>query len=622
MILVPYSLQNNNMPKKNIFLIYLLIFAIPLVGQDLIQYSGTAIFIQDENAEEVFWYVKGDTTLQPVGAYQFKKKNYTGVDGNVELVQMQTQVQQGVFEGPLDIYLFQIGFQIDHFDSIKIQSNTKGKKIHIKSKYKDGKPTEKWKIVYSNLTDTKDSVTLIYNINDLSWSGKSKDWSFGGRLDENGFMSGNWQWLNSHFDTTVLHYKKGILTNFKNNSRNQFSEILDREHKLVLNSDSIAPTDMTNKWIWYPSYDENQSIVIAQKPFQNILQESFLVYPLFDRLLGDIDFLKLPKIGNTGRIFYPIDSKTESVILNEIDKINIQDELLTEMIALPVFQLRRSSNDVCDSIITLAENKLIKSQKLIDYFRYFLTDTFRVLSPGFVSMYGNSDFERHEQILNFLINRTHLLEIENNQLINGLTETQEMLRLLGSMEELEEEWYFLVKDIESRVGQDSLSNFAKCVYNVHVERAFEKSKTAYENMDGLVQKKELLRQTVAYFRFFHDFFLHKTYLEIENFEPYFLKKYTEFLYNPYMGVNNIEVLVKKKFIQKVIQIYWPYLIQEIGNIEDGYLFITQFNDLLELKEKLANFAKDKGKEAKKTERLFIKAKTKSEMDDIFSQFFD
>ena len=250
----------------------------------------------------------------------------------------------------------------------------------------------------------------------------------------------------------------------------------------------------------------------------------------------------------------------------------------------------------------------------------FLKDSSRLISPYLLQTGTRTKWNSHDAAAQYLIGKVAGQKDLFAVIMRSFEEEQEVLRVRGTVEELEEEWFYMNRAVETKYQPDSLSFLASDIYNRFLINDFEDRKSEYSAISSLKDRREFLKNSVSYSRFFYEFFKDSAYWSVEIVDTKLSQEYTQYLYNPYTGDYNVEVVVKRRFLEKIVETYWPYRLEVLRNVDSGTAFIEKYNETVQIIEMLLKFAHVKDAEAKRLERRVRRAKGVENIDEFLTEF--
>jgi len=608
--------------KLLVFVLIIMLLDYAAAQDSLLRYKGPAVIQSIEGALEEFEYLYKEGAMTPHGTYYCTYSGDIDEDGSHSLFKIRSNFSKGLPDGMFEMVLYEVRFDIEHFDFEKIASSTKGESFKITGQYSSGNPTGQWYFNSRQLNGIPNATELAWDTGTRQWSYQGTDVAFEGKQNSMGYFDNQWKWRLGYPYQVDLKYQSGVMKGFQLNGNAQFESEFEFENALLLERDSIVPSSEQNRWVWDPGYSSDSPLMLAQGYLEYFLQDAFSPIVKAQDQFVDRTIFPLPRPPTTGVLFHLLNDPIRYSLLNTLEEIAHRDSILFSIMERPVFQLRRATNPICDSLLSVGEFNLERSLALSRRIEEFLYHSSRTISPSFLCFEDSLGFLSHKDFGVFLLAIEEQLEEEFELLISALNDKQEILRLRGTMEELEEEWLSLYEDLNSKFKPKKDDQLGNRLFPFLVENAFETFKLAYNQNLSLHDRKELLLEVVSYFRYYHEFFKEEEYRILENMRRDIMDGYTEYWYNPYMGTNNVEVLVKKRFVGKIVNEFWPYLLDQFLANQDHRSFQKRYEEILELRHFLLEFANHKGNDAKRLERQIIKAKDLSSIEPIIGKYLE
>jgi len=597
---------------------WLSLYSTLCVGQVKQVYTGTSTLIRESGGVESFEYIWKDSIRIPHGFYSFKKNQEE--EALHELILIKSNFAQGLPHGSFELDYYTFRFSIVDFDHSGIKTITIGAKVIIQGAYDRGIPKGRWSIHMSRLEDSTELQQMSYDYTARTWKVVRDSIQIIGEVDSLGRFNGDWKFEIGKQDELQFKYLAGLLTEIKRGDESLYTDDFDWENQLLngLNMSFIEPS--VDPWIWQPGFEPDHPILKEQMSVAKALGHSFDAYVEINNLLTLDPLFSLPPMLGTSRIYHRIDESVAESLATVAPVIATRDSLLEDWLTLPVFVLRRSTNPICDSLMTLGESLQNKGLILIESIDYFLSEEARMISPHQMNLLGHGGFNSHRRIAADLMAYNERLEKEYQSLALALAEKQEILRLRGTLEELEEEWLLLYREIVDLRESIDESPLANLIFDRFIQSDFQQRQAHYGQDLPLMGRQDFLKETISYYMFYLAYFKTESYRDLTDFDVFITDAYTQFLYNPYMGEYNVEVLVKKRFLQSILTHYWPYKLDSIAHCEDGSAYRRYHSELMNIRQFLTDYTLHKGNAAKRLERRVRRSDDPKEIEALLREY--
>ncbi|MBX2965348.1 MAG: hypothetical protein KF845_04320 [Cyclobacteriaceae bacterium] len=586
--------------SSSFLLVFLLLSSVSIARQSM--YDGQAVWLPADGATEKFRFISTDSAKVLQGEYLWRLNHKNNETGWFELAHIKVMFRNNLPEGEIELLDYTVNFDVDDFDLTGVQPVVKGNRTFIRGRYSKGRPVGEWRFEYGPFDDSEKREVLLFNTATNTWSFRGDSVSFNGKTNPAGIFDGRWNFNYSGRGRQDVTYQNGILTGMQVNGTEQVEKFFLSVKQQIKLADSIVAGHTTNPWIWMSGFAESDSLYQLQTPVGESLNKAMAPYRIGERLIGAHPLLDLPLIKGVSALYFALKNNEAATLMACTKKLTQADSVLKSKLEQPVFQLRRSGTPGIDSLLRVTEGLIADIERQKNRIEKFLSKEARYTSPEYLLAERNVQFKSPSDFVYYLEKTSGLLETQVNAHINDLRTAVEYLRLKGDVEKMEEEWVFLRNDISNHIPTDDKNRFAIAVYNRFVEADFNEKKGIFAGLDSYESRRAFLTEVIAYYEFFREFYIHTAYLGLTDVQEEFTRQYTKYLYNPYMGVNNVEVVVKKKFLHHVLNQFWPYLLNELEQADNGNRFRELYAQVLEYKGALLFLADDNKQEAKRFER--------------------
>lgn len=578
-------------------------------------YVGQAIHYPSVQAIEEFVYSSKDSAMMPIGAYTLRLQRDGDQEGKKEILKIRSNFRNGQPHGEFTMVIYSIQFGIDDFDFEKVSATVQGEKIRISGRYTNGQWTGRWRFERGKYQDEQASQIIDFQANTQTWSYRDDSLVYAGKSDAEGYFLDKWTWNTKSVNTDV-QYISGLLEKItlKSDTSNlAFASGIDKK------TNSIRPSQ--NQWLWNPGFQQEEEAYILQSQIEKAYEISLPIFGLASAYLQDFSFFHIPELKGIRLPYYSLSDSDSLQGLEAISKIQGMDSLLQAKITQPIISIRIGKQEEVDQVV-------VQTQQIIDFLAHlescvqeFLSPNARITLPGKLKSINKKIFNDHAAYFAALMSEVESISDIAEKQRESLAVLMEKLREQGALEELEKEWLAIQEQTKALKPEDT-THWASIIFDVLVLEEFSNSIAHYQDIQASSLKRQFLLDQISWQQELHDFYLKREYLFLSKVYDEFKEAYTRYLYNPYMGVNNVEHVLKKKFLTKVLEDFWPYLLNKAAEIDSRAKFETQVNDLRKYKEHLLYFAQVKSVPAKRMEKRVLKASNWSEVEEIIKEYFE
>ena len=601
------------------FAFYLILLFSTTIQAQRSHYEAEAKWLPINGATEKFSYASTDTSKTPIGPYVWKLNLQNPGTKWFEVAQIKVNFSNGLPEGEIEMIHYTVNFEINDFDQQGVNLQTIGHRSLLKGKYVKGNPTGIWQYEYGTFDDKEKRQVLTLNTVNNTLHFQNDTLNLNGIVNAEGNFEGKWILNIKMKPTQEFSYEKGILLNLNIGGKSFFEEIFKLTKEQLKSIDSIAPADKNLPWIWSAGFQPTDSLYLTQIPLARTMEVALVPYSIAQFYFRQHPLISSPLITGVKRLYFELGPDEQKRMKSATQKLDYIDSLLNAKLEQPVFQLRRESNFKIDSLLKITEGYSIESERYKHLIEEFIQVESRFIAPEYLPAAGQK-IRSHNDFTNYLEQLTNTLYLQVESHVEVLKESIEFLRLQGTVEELEEEWVFLKDDILTYVPQENANAFAVSIYNRFVVNDFEIRRRDYASLNSFEERRSFLATTIEYYEHFRIFFKNKQYLMITDVNDEFMQQYTKYLYNPYMGVNNVEVVVMKKFLSNLLDQFWPFLLSNLSQVNNGEDFQEKFAKALTYKHALLQLADDNSSNAKKIERRGRKETDMEEFENLVKEY--
>jgi hypothetical protein len=582
-------------------------------AQDSLLYEGPAIWNKNSDGFEKFEYITDSIQMIPHGAYEFKYMEREKGTSNYLLHEFNAKMNMGVPDGIFNFWTHQISFQIIDFDSIGVESKITGRTVRLTGDIRDGKARETWKYSVVERTKESDSIEMYFHTEKNEWAGILDGWKFSGHIDEYGRMTDTWHWQHQDVGNIEFLYFGGVLIGIMKEGEMLYADFFEGSEKLPNKEMDWVYSEYGEGFMWLPADEQQHFLGVIQRPFAAVLSSAFRPHieakAFLDSLVNGV-FPPLPRVALQ---VHHLNKDSLQLFEVNLSRLKDLDANINNTINQAIFQLRRTTSFVCDSLLCVMEEKLEKHEIYFTEVQSFLNHESRVICPGFYCVGNYCGFMSHDDILMHFSALGAEYSLQSEQILSLSDSLRNILTIESSLELLEEEWLMLKSKLREIRAADVLSDSETKVYDMLIRKTFDKEREQYGQFQTQFDRQDYLLNRLEAYRFFLEFFEKHSLIALERAPEIIIEAYTDQLYNPFTGDYNVEALRKRRFVKKIENSFWEGNIERLTRIKNQEEFINEYHSVKKMKSRLIEFKERRDRQARSIEKNFIKAKSWEEM---------
>lgn len=586
-------------------------------------YEGEAIFLKMKDAKEKFVYQKKDTAKNPVGKYSWELKKQ--IEGNQwQLAILEAEFKANQLHGEFYWTDYLLDLSIAYFTKEEVNARATGFKTVVTGKYENGNPVGRWRIVKQHHGARNDTLQILtYEVNSGFWNARVDNQFFEGYTTKERYYSGLWKWRTADGVNYQTNFYNGIMTAVKINEESYDAAGLFEYVSQILEArDSIAAPPTKQSWVWDIGLSASDSLMKIQADYVQILEKSFQPIELLNQLLDQKANLQLPQLNGSKRFYYPLPKENIELLQQRQQKLELFDSLLAEQLQLPLFVLRRNTNENLQLLLNEAEELQTILSLHLETVKTLQKKETRYSSTRFLPDFNGQYYATHLAYVSALQLSADQNLYNAEDMLARLEAKKGVLREQGAVEELEMEWSKLITELQNEYMPDSTDRLGLFLYEKYVTEVFQFSMRKYSSLTQINEKREYLKSTIEYFQYYFTFFKNKQHQFLTKAPVVFADNYNVMLVNPFTGEANIPEVLKRRYLTKVQNELWPWQVETVKNSPSEAQFRLELAKAERLKKAIVDFATDTSKEAKRLENRLRRERDMQRFAESMLEYWD